>query len=57
MPVMYRFNGLLEAYSYDEADDDGGNMDEEVAPGVRGAFGGMDFEHRVGFLSARRNTR
>ena len=55
---MQHFNGLLEAYGDDEADDDGGNVDEEVAPDVRGAFGGMDYEHLDGFLiSARRNTR
>ena len=36
-----RFYGLLEAGGDEEADDDGGDVDEEVAPGV----GRVGFEH------------
>jgi hypothetical protein len=36
---------LLESYGDDEADDDGGDVDEEVAPGVGGVVGWVDVEH------------
>jgi hypothetical protein len=36
-----RFYGLLEAGGDEEADDDGGDVDKEVAPGV----GRVGFEH------------
>jgi hypothetical protein len=35
----------LQAYSDDEADDDGGDVDEEVLPGVGGFVGRVDVEH------------
>ena len=36
---------LLEADGDEEADDDGGDVDEEVAPGVGGGVGRVDVEH------------
>ena|SRR5260370_35668367 len=39
-----RFYGLLEAGD-EEADDDGGDADEEVAPGVGRGVGRVRFEH------------
>jgi hypothetical protein len=38
-------DGLLEADGDEEADDDGGDVDEEVAPGVGGVVGWVDVEH------------
>jgi hypothetical protein len=46
MLMMEVFDGLLEAYGDEEPDDDGGNVDEEIAPGAGGVVGGMDVEHR-----------
>ena len=43
--VVEGFDGLLEAHSDDEADDDGGDVEEEVAPGVGGVVGRVDVEH------------
>ena len=37
--------GLLEAGGDEEADDDGGDVDEEVAPGVGRGVGRVGFEH------------
>jgi hypothetical protein len=37
---------LLEADGDDEADDDGRDVDEEVAPGVGGGVGWVDVEHK-----------
>ena len=45
MAVVDGLDGLLEADGDDEADDDGGDVDEEVAPGVGGAVGWVDVEH------------
>jgi len=39
-------HSLLEADSDKKTDDDGGDVEEEVAPGVRRVFGWMDVEHR-----------
>jgi len=41
-------DGLFEAHGDDEAEDDGGDVDEEVAPGLGGVVGGMDVEHGGG---------
>jgi hypothetical protein len=41
------FDELLEADGDDEANDDGGDMDEEVFPGVGGVSGRVDVEHGV----------
>ena len=38
------FDRLFEADGDEQADDDGGDVDEEVAPGVGGVFGRMDVE-------------
>ena len=38
-------DGLLESDGDEQADDDGGDVDEEVAPGVGGVVRGMDVEH------------
>ncbi len=46
VPMMDGFHGLLEAHRNDEADDDGGDVDEEVFPGVGGFVGRVDVEHR-----------
>ena len=40
MVVMDGFDGLLEADGDEQAEDDGGDVDEEVSPGVGGVFGG-----------------
>jgi hypothetical protein len=45
--MMQGFDSLLEADGDDEADDDGGDVDEEVAPGVGGGVGWVDVEHGV----------
>jgi hypothetical protein len=37
--MMDRLNGLLEADGDEQTDDDGGDVDEEVAPGVGGVGG------------------
>jgi len=39
------FDGLLEADGDEQADADGGDVDEEVAPGVGGFVGWVDVEH------------
>jgi hypothetical protein len=38
-------DGLLEADGDEKTDDDGGDVDEEVAPGVCRVVRGMDVEH------------
>jgi hypothetical protein len=50
MLMMEVLDGLLEAYGDEEADDDGGNVDEEVSPGGGGVVSGVDVEHGGGFL-------
>jgi hypothetical protein len=42
MAMMDGFDGLFEADGDEEADDDGGDVDEEVAPGVGGGVGRVD---------------
>jgi hypothetical protein len=42
-----RLDGLFEADGDEQADDDGGDVDEEVAPGVGGLVGRVDVEHGV----------
>jgi hypothetical protein len=42
------FDGLLEADGDEETEDDGGDVDEEVAPGVDGFVGRVDVEHKCG---------
>jgi hypothetical protein len=42
MAMMDIFHGLFEAYGYEEADDDGGDMDEEVVPGAGGMVWRVD---------------
>ena len=44
MVVVDELDGLLEADGDEEAEDDGGDVDEEVAPGVGGAVGWVDVE-------------
>jgi len=43
--VVEGFDGLFESNGDDEADDDGGDVEEEVAPGVGGVVGRVDVEH------------
>jgi len=58
MAVVEELDGLLEADGNEEADDDGGDVDEEVAPGMGGGVGRMDVQHRCLFSSLRlRNGR
>jgi hypothetical protein len=45
MELMKVLHGLFEAYGDEEADDDGGDVDEEVAPSGGGVVGGVDVEH------------
>jgi hypothetical protein len=42
MAMVEVLDGLFEADGDEQTDDDGGNMDEEVAPGVRGVVRRMD---------------
>jgi hypothetical protein len=48
--VVEGLDGLLETDGDEQADGDGGDMDEEVSPGAGGVVGGMDVEHGGGFL-------
>jgi hypothetical protein len=48
MVMMEILDGLLEADGDEEADDDGGDVDEEVAPGVGGGVGWVDVEQGGG---------
>jgi hypothetical protein len=45
MAVVEVLDGLLEADGDEKADDDGGDVDEEVAPGVGGGVGRVYVEH------------
>jgi hypothetical protein len=47
MAVMDELDSLLEADGDEEADADGGDVDEEVFPGVGGLVGRVDIEHGV----------
>lgn len=53
MAMVDELDGLLEGDSDEQAEDDGGDVDEEVAPSGGGVVGGMDVEHRCGFLRRR----
>ena len=44
--MVDEFDGLFDSNGDDEAYDDGGDVDEEVAPGVGGVVGRVDVEHR-----------
>jgi hypothetical protein len=50
LAVVEVFDGLLEADSDKEANDDGGDVDEEVAPSAGGVVGWVDVKHGGGFL-------
>ena len=45
MAMVDELDGLLEADGDEETDDDGGDVDEEVAPGVCGVVWWVDVEH------------
>ena len=45
MVMVDGFDALLEADGDEQADADGGDVDEEVAPGVSGLVGRVDVEH------------
>jgi hypothetical protein len=47
MVMVDGFDGLLKADSNDEADDDGGDVNEKVAPGMRRVFGWVEVEHET----------
>ncbi len=47
MAMVEVFDGLLEADGDEQADDDGGDVDEEVFPSVGGFVGRVDVEHEV----------
>jgi hypothetical protein len=50
MLMVQVFNRLFEADGDEQAEDDGGDVDEEVAPGAGGVVGGVDVEHVGGLL-------
>jgi hypothetical protein len=43
--VVKVFDSLFEADGDEQTDDDGGDVEEEVAPGVGAVVGRMDVEH------------
>ncbi len=45
--VVDGFDGLLEADGDEQADADGGDVEEEVLPGVSGLVGWVDVEHKT----------
>jgi hypothetical protein len=50
MPMMEEFDSLLQANGDEQAEDDGGDMDKEVAPCAGRVVGWMDVEHGCGLL-------
>ena len=48
--VMDVFDHLLEADGDEKPKDDGGDVNEEVAPGVGGMVGRVDIKYGGGFL-------
>jgi hypothetical protein len=44
--VVEELDRLLEADGDEEADADGGNVDEKIVPGACCVMGGVDVEHR-----------
>jgi hypothetical protein len=48
--VVDVLDGLLQADCDDQAQNNGGDVDEEVAPGTGGVVGGMHVEHGGWFL-------
>jgi hypothetical protein len=50
MMVVKRFNALLKAYGDEQANDDGGDVNEEVAPGSGSVVRRVDVEHREGWI-------
>ena len=55
MDVVQPLNGLLEADGDEQADDDGGDVDEEIAPGGDGVVRWMDVHasSKAGWLEYR----
>jgi hypothetical protein len=51
--VVKELDGLFEAYGDEEADDDGGDVNEEVSPAVDGSVGRLDVEHAAELLGDR----
>jgi hypothetical protein len=43
--VMNALDSLFETYGNEQADDDSGDMDEKVSPGVNSVIGWMHIEH------------
>jgi hypothetical protein len=43
--VMNALDSLFETYGNKQADDDGGDVDEKVSPGVNSVIGWMHIEH------------
>ena len=56
MAMMEVLDGLLEADGDDEAEDDGGDMDEEVSPGIGGVVGGWTSSMEVGSSGVLRGS-
>jgi hypothetical protein len=54
MTVDQGLDRLLQADGDEQADDDGGDVDEEVFPGVGGLVGRVDVEHGWPFTSLAR---
>jgi hypothetical protein len=49
MAVVQPFDALLQADGDEQPDDDGGDVDEEVASDVDGCVGWVDVEHFVSY--------
>lgn len=47
MPMVQELDGLFEADGDDQTEDDGGHVNEEVAPGADCFMGWMDVDHEV----------
>ncbi len=50
VPVMEQFHRLFQADGNHQPENNGGNVDEEVAPGGRGVLGRVNVQHGVVFL-------
>ena len=55
--MVKEFDGLFDANGNDEAYDDGGDVNEEVAPCGGGVMGRVDVEHGSGFLRREGGVR
>src|SRR6266702_194651 len=56
MEVVEIFDRLLKADRDEQAEDDGGDMDEELFPAIGGVVCGVDVEHGSRLLRSLRNV-